>query len=50
MCVQVTLLASISAAKQLKLTYYMERDGIVKSIDGLIRAWLKCIDVQIDDI
>src|SRR5258708_33890810 len=34
MCVQVTLLAPILAAKQLALTYYRQRDGIVKSIGG----------------
>src|SRR5256885_1573566 len=32
MCVKVTLLAPILAAKQLALTYYRQRDGIVKSI------------------
>src|ERR1700724_3387788 len=37
MCVQVTLPASISAAKQHELTYYRQRDGIVKSVGGLIR-------------
>jgi len=37
MCVQVTLLASIYAAKQQMLTYYMQRDGIVKSVEGLIQ-------------
>src|SRR6202158_2691870 len=37
MCVQVTLPASIRAAKQLKLAYYRQRDGIVKSVGGLIR-------------
>src|SRR6185503_6999690 len=37
MCVQVTLPASIYAAKQHMLTYYMQRDGIVKSIEGLIQ-------------
>src|SRR5215211_592011 len=37
MCVQVTLLASIYAAKQPMLTYYMQRDGIVKSVEGLIQ-------------
>jgi hypothetical protein len=37
MCVQVTLPASIYAAKQHVLTYYMQRDGIVKSIEGLIQ-------------
>ena len=36
MRVQVTLLASIYAAKQHALTYYMQRDGIVKSVEGLI--------------
>ncbi|MGB6639029.1 MAG: hypothetical protein WBF12_25575, partial [Bradyrhizobium sp.] len=36
MCVQVTLPASISLPKQHELTYYMQRDGIVKSIGGLI--------------
>src|SRR5258706_9420243 len=35
MCVQVTLLAPILAAKQLALTYYRQRDGIVKSISCL---------------
>src|SRR5258706_5584615 len=34
MCVQVTLLAPILAAKQHTLTYYRQRDGIVKSIGG----------------
>jgi hypothetical protein len=37
MCVQVTLPASIYAAKQHELTYYMQRDGIVKSVEGLIQ-------------
>jgi hypothetical protein len=37
MCVQVTLPASIYAAKQHVLTYYMQRDGIVKSVEGLIQ-------------
>jgi hypothetical protein len=37
MCVQVTLLAPDLAAKQLVLTYYRQRDGIVKSVKGLIR-------------
>jgi hypothetical protein len=37
MCVQVTLPASIYAAKQHAVTYYMQRDGIVKSIEGLIQ-------------
>src|SRR6476659_4168538 len=37
MCVQVTLLAPILAAKQRELTYYRQRDGIVKSVGGLIR-------------
>ena len=37
MCVQVTLPASIYAAKQQVLTYYMQRDGIVKSVEGLIQ-------------
>src|SRR5271168_2000119 len=37
MCVQVTLLAPDLAAKQLVLTYYRQRDGIVKSVGGLIR-------------
>jgi hypothetical protein len=37
MCVQVTLPASIYAAKQHALTYYMQRDGIVKSVEGLIQ-------------
>src|ERR1700754_5015035 len=36
MCVQITLLTPISAAKQLLLTYYMQRDGIVKSLEELI--------------
>src|SRR5215510_3767930 len=36
MCVQVTLLASIYAAKQHVLTYYMQRDGIVKPVERLI--------------
>jgi hypothetical protein len=36
MRVQVTLLASIYAAKQHALTYYMQRDGIVKSAEGFI--------------
>src|SRR6202165_3048337 len=35
MCVQVTLLAPILAAKQHELTYYRQRDGIVKSIGRL---------------
>jgi hypothetical protein len=30
-CVQITLLTPILAAKQRVLTYYMQRDGIVKS-------------------
>jgi hypothetical protein len=37
MRVQVTLPASIYAAKQHVLTYYMQRDGIVKSVEGLIQ-------------
>jgi hypothetical protein len=37
MCVQVTLLAPVLAAKQHELTYYRQRDGIVKSVGGLIR-------------
>jgi hypothetical protein len=37
MCVQITLLTPISAAKQHAMTYYMQRDGIVKSVEGLIR-------------
>ena len=37
MRVQVTLLASMYAAKQHELTYYMQRDGIVKSVEGLIQ-------------
>ena len=37
MCVQVTLLTPILAAKQRELTYYMQHDGIVKSVGGLIR-------------
>jgi len=37
MRVQVTLPASIYAAKQHVLTYYMQRDGIVKSIEVLIQ-------------
>src|SRR5262249_33677774 len=36
MCVQITLLAPIPAAKQHVLTYYMQRDGIVKSLERLI--------------
>src|SRR6516162_2102673 len=36
MCVQITLLAPIPAAKQHVLTYYMQRDGIVKSLEELI--------------
>jgi hypothetical protein len=36
MCVQITLLAPIPAAKQHILTYYMQRDGIVKSVEELI--------------
>src|SRR5258708_25454014 len=36
MCVQITLLTPISAAKQHILTYYMQRDGIVKSLEQLI--------------
>ena len=36
MCVQITLLTPISAAKQRVLTYYMQRDGIVKSVEDLI--------------
>lgn len=36
MRVQVTLPASVYAAKQHALTYYMQRDGIVKSVEGLI--------------
>src|SRR5450432_321989 len=36
MCVQITLLTPISAAKQHLLTYYMQRDGIVKSLEQLI--------------
>ena len=38
MCVQVTLLAPVLAAKQRELTYYRQRDGIVKSVGGLIRG------------
>src|SRR3979409_2495920 len=38
MCVQVTLLAPILAAKQHELTYYRQRDGIVKSVGALIRG------------
>jgi hypothetical protein len=38
MRVQVTLPASIYAAKQHVLTYYMQRDGIVKSVEGLIQS------------
>src|SRR6202034_4179672 len=37
MCVQVTLLAPVLAAKQHELTYYRQRDGIVKRFAGLIR-------------
>src|SRR4029077_8437290 len=37
MCVQVTLLASIYAAKQHMSAYYRPRDGIVKSAARLIR-------------
>ena len=37
MCVQVTLLTPILAAKQRELTYYRQHDGIVKSVGGLIR-------------
>ena len=37
MCVQVTLLAPVFAAKQREMTYYRQRDGIVKSVGGLIR-------------
>src|SRR5262245_47071067 len=36
MCVQITLLTPILAAKQHVLTYYMQRDGIVKSLEQLI--------------
>jgi hypothetical protein len=36
MCVQVTLLAPVFAAKQREMTYYRQRDGIVKSVGGLI--------------
>jgi hypothetical protein len=36
MCVQVTLLAPVLAAKQRELTYYRQRDGIVKSVERLI--------------
>src|SRR6266850_562402 len=36
-CVQVTLLTPVLAAKQRKLTYYRQRDGIVKSVGRLIR-------------
>ena len=36
MCVQITLLTPLSAAKQRVLTYYMQRDGIVKSLEQLI--------------
>src|SRR3979409_2497468 len=40
MCVQVTLLTPVLAAKQHELTYYRQRDGIVKSVRGLIqRGW-----------
>src|SRR5207237_9956036 len=35
-CVQITLLTPLSAAKQRVLTYYMQRDGIVKSLEELI--------------
>src|SRR5712672_1594421 len=39
-CVQVTLLTPVLAAKQHELTYYRQRDGIVKSVRGLIqRGW-----------
>jgi hypothetical protein len=37
MCVQVTLLAPISLPKQHVSTYYMQRDGIVKSVGRFIR-------------
>src|SRR6266700_4572039 len=37
MCVQVTLLTPVFAAKQRELTYYRQRDGIVKSIERLIQ-------------
>jgi hypothetical protein len=37
MCVQVTLPAPVFAAKQREMTYYRQRDGIVKSVGGLIR-------------
>src|SRR5450631_831563 len=37
MCVQVTLLTPVLAAKQHELTYYRQRDGIVKSVERLIR-------------
>src|SRR6202011_4049482 len=37
MCVQVTLLTPVLAAKQHQLTYYRQRDGIVKSVERLIR-------------
>src|SRR6185312_6037193 len=37
MCVQVTLLTPMLAAKQHAPAYYRQRDGIVKSVPGLIR-------------
>ncbi|MET3161327.1 hypothetical protein ABIF34_008352 [Bradyrhizobium japonicum] len=41
MCVQVTLPASMYAAKQHVLTYYMQRDGIVKPVERLIQSSVK---------
>ena len=38
MCVQVTLLTPTLAAKQREPAYYRQRDGIVKSVPGLIRT------------
>jgi hypothetical protein len=38
MCVQVTLPAPVLAAKQRELTYYRQRDGIVKGVEDLIRG------------
>src|SRR6185312_8032166 len=37
MCLQVTLLTPMLAAKQHAPAYYRQRDGIVKSVPGLIR-------------
>jgi hypothetical protein len=54
MCVQVTLLAPILAAKQHELTYYRQRDGIVKSVgrfsSGAGTAPASAVDTECGDI